>query len=79
MDGGAEGDGVEDMSVMLYLVVETDNHGSDYPGEKFVSEAMEFAAAAVLTDQMNDGADNWSTRWHKTVAEGCVLKPGFEP
>ena len=60
-------------------VVNTDNHGGDYPDEKFVSESLPPAEAKALADKLNEGADDWSDRWHKVVEDNYKLTPGFEP
>ncbi len=60
-------------------VVDTDNHGSDYPDEKFVSESLSLEDAKALADKLNIGCDKWSSRYHKVVEDDYVLQPSFEP
>lgn len=60
-------------------VVNTDNHGSDYPDEKFVSEILSIEEAQKLADHLNEDVTNWSSRWHKIVPDDYRLQPGFEP
>lgn len=60
-------------------VVETDNHGSDYPDERFVSESLTKEEAEKLCDKLNEGANDWSSRWNKVEKDDYILQPGFEP
>ena len=60
-------------------VVNTDNHGSDYPDERFVSESLSLDDASLLADKLNEGVEDWSDRWHKVVDDDYTLQPGFEP
>jgi peroxiredoxin len=60
-------------------VINTDNHGGDYPNEKFVSESLTFTEARKLADKLNEGVNDWSDRWHMVVEDDYTLQPGFEP
>ena len=64
-------------------IVETDNHGSDYPNEKFVNvpshpdeEKMQDIANAINYVFCNS---NSATRYWKVVEDSYQLQPGFEP
>lgn len=63
----------------LYRVVNTDNHGSDYPDERWASESLPEAEAKERARKLNKGADNYFSRWHKVESADYVLQPGFEP
>jgi hypothetical protein len=60
-------------------VVNTDNHGSDFPDERFVSMPLTEDAAKSLCDMLNLGIDNDDSRYHKIVPDDYTLQPGFEP
>ena len=63
-------------------IVETDNHGSDYPNEKFVNlPPMSKEQAKQLADLINRFFCNCdaATRFWKVVPWNYVLQPGFEP
>ncbi len=60
-------------------VVSTDNHGSDYPDEKFVTESMSEAEAEVTAERMNEGVGDYSDRYYIVVPDDYKLVPGFEP
>jgi hypothetical protein len=60
-------------------VVNTDNHGSDYPDEWFCSEPISEDDAKLLRDALNLGLDDHSSRYHKIVPDSYILQPGFEP
>lgn len=62
-----------------YRVVNTDNHGSDYPDERFCSEPVSEDEAKLLRDALNLGLGDDAPRYHKIVPDGYVLQPGFEP
>lgn len=63
----------------LFLVVDTDNHGSDYPDERFVSELLPRPAAEEIAKKRNEGVNDNSPRWFKVVQAGYELKPEFQP
>jgi hypothetical protein len=66
-----------------FRIVETDNHGGDYPDEKFVNipvlasetEAQEIADAINKHLCKND----YANRYWKVVPSDYHLQPGFEP
>lgn len=60
-------------------VVNTDNHGSDYPDEKFMSESISRKDAERLAAELNEDVNDWSERWNKVVEDDYQLAPGFEP
>ncbi len=67
--------------MILYQIVETDNFGSDYPDEKFVSLPLlrkddAEAIAKVINDKL--GGDR-APRYWLIVERGYKLQPGFEP
>lgn len=64
---------------LKFRVVNTDNHGGDYPDERWASEPLPEAEAKALARQLNTGKDDYSSRWHKVVREDYALQPGFEP
>jgi hypothetical protein len=62
-------------------VIDTDNFGGDYPGEKFVSGVLSEEEAQKLKDKLNKEfcKGNHSPRWHQVVADDYELVPGFRP
>ncbi len=92
-------------------VVNTDNHGGDYPNEKFMSlceecrsghpkeefpdgtalhihgatavtctdRPMTMKEAQALADKLNEGVQDYSSRYHIVVKDDYKLVPGFEP
>lgn len=63
-------------------IVETDNHGSDYPNERFVNiPAMPLLHAQKVAKAINAAfcIDNSSPRYWKVVEDNYQLKPGFTP
>lgn len=63
-----------------YQVVDTDNHGGDYPNEKFVGPSLRSEAAANRVAAIfNDDVTDESPRFYKVVELPYELQPGFEP
>ena len=64
----------------LFRVVDTDNFGSDYPDEKFITIALpeELCKEIALWRNSKPGADKHPRYW-KVVPQGYKLQPGFEP
>jgi hypothetical protein len=66
-----------------FQIVETDNHGSDYPNEKFISLPLfsTFEKAQAVTDMINQNfcTSDDDNRFWKVVPYGYKLRPGFEP
>ncbi|UKL14737.1 hypothetical protein C121_4 [Stenotrophomonas phage C121] len=68
--------------MVRYRIVNTDNHGSDYPDERwaiehrFHSKLKAEAVAAVLQEDI--GGDD-ASRYFMVVEDGYKLRPGFEP
>lgn len=68
-----------------YSVVETDNHGSDYPNESFVIRHLSKKIADRVADLINSELcyDGNCTRYYKVVEDTYEkpyeLRPGFEP
>jgi hypothetical protein len=64
-------------------IVETDNHGGDYPDESFELEGRPLpeAEAEVIAAALNRAwcPDGEGRRYWKVVADDYVLQPGFEP
>lgn len=60
-------------------IVNTDNHGGDYPDEKFELFPMTEDQAKALVAIINDFAGPDSDRYWKVVDLGYKLQPGFEP
>lgn len=60
-------------------VVDTDNFGSDYPDEKFVTGCVSKKEAERIADRMNGFAGDFSRRYYKVVEDWYTLQPGFEP
>ena len=74
----------------MYLIVETDNFGGDYPNERFLcgtdsrglSLPLYYASkerAEKVAEMLNGPYAEHNQRWWKAVADGYVLVPGFEP
>ncbi|MCB1865188.1 MAG: hypothetical protein KDG50_07130 [Chromatiales bacterium] len=61
-------------------IVETDNHGGDYPDEKFVDlPTMSQPHARRVANAINASfPKDWGRFW-KVVADDYELQPGFEP
>ena len=67
---------------MNYRIVETDNHGSDYPCEEFVNlPYMTEDEAKALAKEINRlfCYDNSCTRFWRVVPADYELQGGFEP
>lgn len=66
---------------MMYLIVETDNFGRDYPDEKFVNlPPMRQESAIAITNMINEQLCSGSSdRTWMVVPFGYTLQPGFEP
>lgn len=63
-----------------YGVVDTDNHGGDYPDEKFVVTCwLTRQTAEAIAKLLNDESGQNSNRYYKVVERGYALQPGFEP
>lgn len=65
-----------------YRIVHTDNHGGDYPDEKFVTEIPLFFSkelAQSVADAINATVPDFHDRYWKVVEDGYELQPGFEP
>ncbi len=69
-------------------IVDTDNHGGDYPNEKFVEVVLTLNGRAFsLSEKMlksicqwsNDRDGDYATRYLKVVKDDYELQPGFEP
>ena len=63
-------------------IVDTDNHGGDYPNEKVIADNItreDFAK--VMCKALNDKYcnNNYAPRHYKVVADDYKLQPGFEP
>ncbi|MDD5370830.1 MAG: hypothetical protein PHQ40_17245 [Anaerolineaceae bacterium] len=56
-------------------IVETDNFGGDYPGERFVLFAMPKEHAERIADAINDAASPNSPRYWKVVDNDYELQP----
>lgn len=66
----------------FYRIVETDNHGGDYPNEIFLSlpllrEGDAEAIAATINERLCP--DDRARRFWKVVDRDYKLQPGFEP
>lgn len=59
-------------------VVITDNLGSDYPDEKFITVSLHESICKLIAKALNDD-DPYASRYYKIVPDGYVLQPGFEP
>jgi len=66
---------------MRYIIVESDNFGSDYPDEKKLALPLMFKhdADKVCTVINDHCSDKFARRYWKVVPEDYVLQPGFEP
>ncbi len=65
-----------------HRIVETDNHGDDYPDEKFVSlPLLRENEAKAIADTINKHlcSDDHARRFWYVVEDGYQLQPGFEP
>lgn len=63
-----------------HMIVETDNHGRDYPDESFVNvPPMTKEACQKIADVINEEAGERSHRFWKVVEMGYKPAPGFEP
>lgn len=63
-------------------IVETDNHGGDYPNERFLNiPPVTDEQARIIADAINDALcpSDASDRFWKVVAADYELAPGFEP
>ena len=70
------------MSCQLFRIVETDNHGGDYPDEKFLNlPATTEARAKIVAAAINSifCPDDYATRYWRVVPQDYKLQPGFEP
>lgn len=71
---------VEGGNGMRWRVVETDNHGSDYPDEKFVGPSFYGPGhAKAVCEACNSEVTDSSPRFYKVVQLPYTLQPGFEP
>lgn len=69
---------------MRWKIVETDNHGSDYPNEKFVTPLPVLSKEVCemicwIINQATNHRDLDADRFSKVVDENYTLQPGFEP
>jgi len=65
-----------------YKIIETDNHGGDYPDESFVNiPPMDRANAVRIQIEINAAhcTGDGCPRYWKVVKEDYVLQPGFTP
>lgn len=63
-----------------WRLVDTDNHGGDYPNEKFIdAPCVNEAHARSIADAINDGYGEQSPRYIKVVRGTYTLQPGFAP
>ena len=61
-------------------IVNTDNHGGDYPDERFLNAGtLTDSQAKRIAEILNEGVDDYSNRWWKVVPDNYKLQPGFEP
>jgi hypothetical protein len=60
-------------------VVETDNFGSDYPDEKFITESLPLLECQKIADDRNSIGGEYSRCYYKVVEDDYILQPGFEP
>ena len=60
-------------------VVCTDNHGSDYPDEKFMCESLSREEAITFAAELNKDVTDWSDDYFVVVNDDYKLVPGFEP
>ena len=66
----------------LHRICETDNHGSDYPNEKFVNLPPTTKENAERIAEVINSVfcpDNDSSRFWKVVKADYKLQLGFEP
>ena len=59
-------------------VICTDNHGGDYPNEKFMCELLPLKEATELAAELNKNVTDWSDDYFMVVDDDYVLIPGFE-
>ena len=67
---------------MRYKIVETDNHGGDYPNESFVNLPwLSEAEAKKIADAINTALcwGDHCPRFWKVRPEDYELQPGFTP
>jgi len=65
---------------MMSRIVETDNFGRDYPGEKFVNlPSMSVEVATAVAEAINNAFPVNCLRYWKVVPDNYVLSPAFEP
>lgn len=73
----------------LFIVVETDNFGGDYPAERALA-TMDWKGeskplllwpdeAKRVADALNVGEGGEAARYWQVRPEGSKLQPGFEP
>jgi hypothetical protein len=63
-------------------IVQTDNFGSDYPDEKFVTGLWDMSKeqADAIAKAINEATrDPMASRFWKVVPNDYKLQPGFEP
>jgi len=63
-------------------IIDTDNHGSDYPDERVIAADIKYEEfAKVMCEALNKKYcfDDWCSRYYKVVPDDYVLQPGFEP
>jgi len=59
-------------------VICTDNHGGDYPNEKFMCESLPLKEATEFAAELNKNVTDWSDDYFMVVDDDYVLIPGFE-
>ena len=66
---------------MRYMIVNTDNFGSDYPNESFlpIGSLGSQADAQQICNILNREGGDYASRYYKVVEYGYTLQPGFEP
>lgn len=64
---------------MTYRIVETDNFGGDYPDERFIGEAFDTRAEAMIEADRRNAGNEYSPRYYKVVDSTYELVGGFEP
>ena len=65
-----------------YRIVQTDNHGSDYPDESFLDlPPCSEREAEIIAHVINSifCKDDYASRFWKVVQSNYNLQPGFEP
>lgn len=71
------------MTADRFMIVETDNHGSDYPDERFLNlpQFITQSAAEDVCRKINDCfcPGDAAPRYWKVVKLPYQLQPGFEP